>query len=126
MPKLTVKFPLEESGTNPGYDLISNDEINELVKFNIKNTLLTCPGERTFDHEDFGACLRELLFEFPTEGLLGKAQSRIQSQLSYFVPYITLEDIQVTNPEEMVMNIKLFYVINEIEVRDELEILVEV
>ena len=43
MPKETpgVKFPLEITNNNAGYELA---EIKETVRFNIKNILLTNPG----------------------------------------------------------------------------------
>lgn len=126
MAKLTVNFPLQQTGKNPGFDMISDTEIKDLVKFNIKNTLLTCPDERTFDDEDFGACLRKILFEFPTASVLGGAESAIREQLEAFVPYIIIEDIDITNPEDMVTHVRLLYYINEIEARDELIIRVEV
>ena len=70
MAGVTVKFPLQISGKNSGFDEISTEELTELVKFNIKNTLLTCPDERTFDQEGFGVCLRKILFEYPQSDLL--------------------------------------------------------
>ena len=122
MTKLSVRFPLEMTGKNPGFDLLSNEDLRELVKFNMKNTLLSCPDERVFDEDDFGACLRRMLFEFPTGPLLASVESKIRSQLSSFVPYIVVEDVAVTNPEDMVMYIRILYYINEIEARDELQL----
>jgi phage baseplate assembly protein W len=126
MANLTVNFPLEKTGRNTGFDMISSEHLKELVKFNIKNTLLTCPGERTFDNEDYGACLRKILFEFPTDSVLNTAQTKIREQLEIFVPYIVIEDITITNPESMVAHVRLLYYINEIEARDELLIRVQV
>ena len=40
----TIKFPLEISVDDIGYK--SEFEFAEVVKFNIKSTLLTCPEER--------------------------------------------------------------------------------
>ena len=126
MADLTVNFPLELTGKNSGFDMISDTEIKDLVKFNIKNTLLTCPDERTFDDEGFGACLRKVLFEFPVNSVLNTTEASIRNQLETFVPYIIIEDIDITNPEDMVAHIRLLYYINEIEARDELIIRVEV
>ena len=114
MANLTVRFPLEQTGKNTGFDLLSSEDIRDLVKFNIKNTLLTCPGERTFDSEDFGACLRKILFEYPTASVLDTAASAIRKQLGIFVPYIVLEDVDITNPDNMVAHVRLLYYINEI------------
>ena len=126
MANLTVNFPLEMSGKNTGFDMISSAHLKELVKFNIKNTLLTCPDERTFDDENYGACLRKILFEYPTDSVLSQAETKIREQLEIFLPYIIIEDITITNPESMVAYVRLLYYINEIEARDELTITVEV
>ena len=114
MAGVTVKFPLQISGKNSGFDEISTEELTELVKFNIKNTLLTCPDERTFDQEGFGVCLRKILFEYPQSDLLSSVRSEIDKQLRKFVPYITIESLQVSNPQDMVVHITLKYFINEL------------
>lgn len=122
MANVTVKFPLEITGKNTGFDSITTNELTDVVKFNIKNTLLTCPGERTYDNEDFGACLRKLLFE-TTAGISFQAlQIEIKKQLKIFVPYIEIQEIVIDTPEDMVVNIKLRYYINEIDIVDVLEI----
>lgn len=126
MARLTVRFPLEISSKNNGFDTIDSNEIKDLVKFNIKNTLLTCPDERTFDEVGFGACLRKILFEFPSSRLSIDAQAKIKTQLQNHVPYIVVEDVAITNPEDSVMYIRLLYYINEIEARDELQIKIEI
>tara|TARA_R100000388_G_scaffold88765_2_gene69240 strand:- start:7396 stop:7776 length:381 start_codon:yes stop_codon:yes gene_type:complete len=126
MAGVTVKFPLQISGKNSGFDEISTEELTELVKFNIKNTLLTCPDERTFDQEGFGVCLRKILFEYPQSDLLSSVRSEINRQLRKFVPYITIESLQVSNPQDMVVHITLKYFINELGVSDVLEIPVSV
>jgi len=122
MSGVTVKFPLEISDKNSGFDAITTEELQDLVKFNIKNTLLTCPDERTFDEEDYGACLRAYLFEFTESGVIGDMESVIQSQLSRFVPYIEIQSLEVTNPQDMIINVKLRYFINEISLNDFIEI----
>ena len=122
MASVTVSFPLEISGKNNGFDNVSTTDLKEVVKFNVKNTLLTCPGERTFDNEDYGVCLREMLFEYPTASNLNSVKTKITKQLRKFVPYIVIQEISVTNPEDMVMSVVLRYYINEIDVNDVLEI----
>ena len=126
MAGVTVKFPLQISGKNSGFDEISTEELTELVKFNIKNTLLTCPDERTFDQEGCGVCLRKILFEYPQSDLLSSVRSEIDRQLRKFVPYITIESLQISNPQDMVVHITLKYFINELGVSDVLEIPVSV
>ena len=58
MPKETpgVGFPLEITSDNAGYRL---SELEETVRFNIKNIILTRPGERIMI-PDFGVGIKTL------------------------------------------------------------------
>ena len=58
----TIKFPLEIGIEDVGYQQIS--DFKELVEYNMKSTLLTCPGEIISDPQ-FGVCIRKVLFENP-------------------------------------------------------------
>lgn len=64
------------------------------VKSNIKNLLLTRKGERVM-HPDFGTGLHELLFSQNTDELETKIQNTIESAIGYWLPYVTIEEINV-------------------------------
>ena len=51
MKNYSIKFPLEVVPGRETFATIDESEISELIKFNIKSTLLTCPGERRDDLE---------------------------------------------------------------------------
>ena len=61
---ITVVYPLEINDGH-GYKTIRRDLPIEAVKFNLKNILLTNPGENLSDPE-FGVGLRGFLFELET------------------------------------------------------------
>ena len=113
--KYTVKFPLELDTTEyPGYDPIGSDNLHELVNFNIKNILLTTPGERTWD-STFGVGLHQLLFEQFEEVELDEIEALIKGQIDTYVPYIYLNQVSfVKSQEEVVFGISLQYTIAQV------------
>ena len=76
MSKVTVEFPLKNNGKNIGFDAIPEDKVEEAIKFNIKNIILTNPGEKTWDVE-FGVGIMQALFEPATESLIEKIRERM-------------------------------------------------
>ena len=59
--------------------------------------ILTDPGERIMQ-SDFGVGIRRLLFEQNTPDTIHTIQRRIISQVSKYLPYIDLGDVQVFSP----------------------------
>ena len=106
----TVKFPLEIGIGQVGYDSISS--IKETVQYNIKSTLLTCPGEIISD-PDFGVGLKKIIFELPTTELLSTVRRKIISQVSTYIPYIRITNVQLSAPPDSnQLNISIRYVIS--------------
>ena len=80
----------------PTYDLF------EQAKTNLRNLLLTRKGERVMQ-PDFGTGLHELLFE-PMDGngeFEQKLQKTIIESVDYWLPYITVEEIDVDMSPDM-------------------------
>lgn len=71
----------------------------EQVKSNLKNLLLTRKGERLM-HPDFGTGLHELLFSPNTDDLEGKIQNTIESAIGYWLPYVTINEIDLEQSKE--------------------------
>ena len=93
MPKETpgVKFPLEITNNNAGYELA---EIKETVRFNIKNILLTNPGERVFI-PDFGVGIQALIFENARTSNLEAIRDRVIDQISIYASYVDILNLDV-------------------------------
>ena len=68
----------------------------EQVKSNIKNLLLTKRGERVMQPE-FGSGLQELLFDFNDDTLATKIEDTITNALEQWLPYVTVQQIDVEN-----------------------------
>ena len=120
MPKETpgIEFPLQITGKNAGYDLA---DVKNSVMFNIKNILLTNPGERVMIG-DFGVGINQLLFENITPDLLELIQERIIDQIDTYAPYITILDLTIRPINENALNIRLQYNIDFVEIVDFIDI----
>jgi phage baseplate assembly protein W len=69
---------------------------NEQIKSNVKNLLLTKKGERVMQPE-FGSGLQELLFDFNDDTLATKIEDTITNALEQWLPYVTVQQIDVEN-----------------------------
>lgn len=92
---LSVKFPLQR-GEQDGYYKL-NKNYQEMIAQNLKNLLLTTPGERVMDPE-FGVGIRDLLFEPDDEMVKGRLNSRVRSQVRTYLPMLDIEEVNVSNP----------------------------
>tara|TARA_R110002020_G_scaffold59538_10_gene162269 strand:+ start:1854 stop:2243 length:390 start_codon:yes stop_codon:yes gene_type:complete len=93
---LAPKLPLSRSEIDGFYGLTKN--IVENTQQNLKNLVLTSPGEKMMDPE-FGVGIRRLLFE-SRESVISEAAGRIQEQVDTYMPYIEILDIVVAPREE--------------------------
>ena len=117
MPVYTAKFPLKVVSSRETFDVLDENNIKEVVKFNIKSTLLTCPGERRSDPA-FGVCAKSFLFDLETIEY-DSLRSEILSQIQEYVPYCFIEELLIDIPNDSNnMIISLTYIISEINKRD--------
>ena len=90
------------------------------VKANIKNLVLTNPGER-FYHPTFGIGVQGLLFENITPGLIKTLQQKIMDQIQIWLPYVTIKNIRLNTDriENNELSIGLDYIIfdNEMDLQ---------
>lgn len=102
-PKLPIKFTKQGTPLN-------TLTIRENTQQNLKNLILTSPGERIMDI-DFGVGLRRYLFENNTPVVRQKLENRIIEQVEKYMPFVDIKGIDViysdNNPN--VMDIKLRY-----------------
>ena len=69
------------------------------IKSNLINLLLTNKGERVFNPE-FGADLKTVLFEGITEDINDIIRSLISTNVSIFVPEVTITNLNVVKDED--------------------------
>ena len=120
MPKETpgVGFPLEITSDNAGYRL---SELEETVRFNIKNIILTSPGERIMI-PDFGVGIKTLLFEMSSFELLESARNKIVEKINIYASYITILELTITPIDDTSINIRMKYEIDFAQIVDSIDI----
>ena len=93
---------------------------NDQVQANIRNLVLTNPGER-FYHPTFGIGIQGLLFENITPSIIKKVHEAIFTQVSAWLPYVTIKavDINTDRIDNNELRVKLDYIIfgNEIDLQ---------
>jgi len=72
----------------------------EQAKSNLKNLLLTKKGERVMQPE-FGTGLHSLLFEQLDSQFESKLEEIITTSVSFWLPYITIDEIDVEMTDDM-------------------------
>jgi len=91
---LTPKLPfaLDEQD---GLKLVKN--FPDLVDQNLRNLLLTLPGERIMD-PSFGVGVARYLFEQNDPITYAELQAKIEQQVQKYLPFVRIDNIQFTDP----------------------------
>tara|TARA_R110002095_G_scaffold213499_1_gene204185 strand:+ start:502 stop:903 length:402 start_codon:yes stop_codon:yes gene_type:complete len=100
MPLYGPKWPLK-AGNADTFELY--DDINQQISFYLKNLLLTSPGENISD-SSYGVGLRRFMFEPNLPSIRSSIAGAISSQISEYLPYLTVEDIQVNASAQEIDN----------------------
>ena len=93
---LSVALPLTLSDVFGAYNL--NTTFGQLATQNLKMLLLTNPGERMMD-PGFGVGIRAFLINSNTPDTYANITTAIQRQVDKYLPYIQIDNIQYTTPE---------------------------
>ena len=117
---LGFSFPLSGRAVfNPTYTT------KDVVRTNLINWLLTNQGERVF-RPNFGANLRNLLFENIQDSTMDDLEASIQSDISFFFPNVVVKKLKFNNdPDRNEINFTLTYQIVNMGVEDDLQILIQ-
>ena len=95
------------------------------IKANMVNYLLTNKGERVF-RPNFGANLRDLLFENILDITTEELKNTIQTDIVRFFPNVEIKEIQFDNvPDTNTVNFTLVYQIVNFGVNDSINILLQ-
>ena len=128
------KFPIDtEARKAVGFGLPLNGDAvfkptyqtKDQIQANLINYLLTNKSERVFN-PNFGANLRELLFENVTESSTDELKQIIQDQIGIFFPMIEVKKIDFQNePDLNEINFILSYEISLFGIEDNINILLQ-
>lgn len=94
-----LSFPFTRASGSVGYFEVTRNELDAIYA-NLRSLLLTNWGERVM-HYFFGAHLREFQFE-PLRGeeLKGRIADRIISQVDTWMPYLSIEELNILFSED--------------------------
>lgn len=116
----SAQLPLTTNVTH--YDMIDDFVAN--TRQNVKNLLMTSPGERVM-MPDFGVGLRRYLFENDTNFISAEIEDRIFEQFSSYMNFVEIVEIRFATSDdspsikENEMAIKLSYRITVLNTFDE-------
>jgi phage baseplate assembly protein W len=97
MAGLSPKLPLTLDDSD-GYSLTKT--YPEMVRQNLKNLILTVPGERIMDPL-FGIGLKKYLFEQHDTSTYSKIFSVLVNQTQKYMPFIRIDDVHFYGPAGM-------------------------
>ena len=80
----------------------TNYKSTDQAKANLRNLILTKVGER-YEQPTFGCNLLNILFQPMSDDIIGNINEIIQTPVSYWIPYISIENIDVkTNLDDII------------------------
>ena len=88
---INIKWPLEKSSRGA---FAVNEDTLEAVQDDLRILLITNHGERPIQI-DFGANLRQLIFEFQGEELRQRMTDNIVAAIEKWMPFLRLIDIEI-------------------------------
>ena len=102
----------------------NEEEIEKMIKQNLKMILLTHPGERIMV-PDFGVGLSRFIFELENDDdVYDDLMSIIRQQIAIYLPVIKINDLQMDSyPDEAYIKLKLSYTIDFLEIKDTLDLI---
>jgi len=119
-------IPLQQNKEDGFYVLTKT--IAQNIKQNFKNLVLTSPGERVMI-PDFGVGVRRFLFDNLSFQIKNEISDRIQSQVSQFMPFLVVNEVEFFDIEnspntikENTLAIKIFYSVPSRGIEDMLTI----
>ncbi len=111
---ITVKIPLNMEADSIGFETLNENQIAEVINYNLKSILLTMPGELM--DTNFGVGLKSYLFE-QSVNVFG-IKSAIDNQISLYMPWLSQVNTRVLVNEENYLSIRINYKLNQPEVID--------
>jgi len=117
---LSVKLPLQK---DKKFGFLLNTTYEDMILQNLKNLILTSPGERVWDPE-FGIGLRGYLFELQSSTINNELAAKINEQIETYMPFIEILDVEVLRNAkiENMLNVTLSFLIKPLQKSETLDI----
>ena len=94
---LSPKLPVQRDPST-GFALIKTYE--GMIRQNLKNLVLTSPGERMMDI-NFGVGIRDFLFEPNIQEVYEEIDGRIRTQVTTYMPFVEVRRIRFFSGEDI-------------------------
>lgn len=121
MSGISPRLPLLSDYIDGSYSL--NKTIRETVAQNLKNLILTEPGEKIMD-PTFGVGLNSYLFENFNSTTVGRIKTRIYKQVEKYLPFVEILAVDTGQGEaskgesEQLLKIRIDFLIKPLEETD--------
>lgn len=92
-------------------------KIDEQVRANLTNLLLTQKGERLFQ-PDFGCDLPSTLFEQISDDAIAEANAAVATAVQIWMPFVRINDIAARRDSEHTLILKITYTILTANITD--------
>tara|TARA_R110000824_G_scaffold317510_2_gene504702 strand:- start:299 stop:679 length:381 start_codon:yes stop_codon:yes gene_type:complete len=111
MSGLSPKLPVRR---DPADGFALTKTYAEMIKQNLKNLVLTSPGERMMDIE-FGVGIRDFLFEQNISSVRTSLEGRIRTQVLTYMPFVEIRNVlffpeSVEHPNRLKLAIQYFVI----------------
>ena len=104
--KKSIGAAYDASFEDAGSVFVQTYSTEEQAISNIKNLFMTVKGER-YMQPDFGTILRTLLFEQNVDELQDRIIEALESDIAKWLPYITLNGIDISQPQhELIIRVR--------------------
>ena len=114
---LSVVLPLAISPNDGAYAV--HKDLKNVARQSLKMIILTGRGERCMS-PNFGVGIRSFLFGQFGPSTSGAIKARVADQVTTYLPYIRLNDLQVDNhPDENTINLRINYSVPSAGITDE-------
>tara|TARA_B100000287_G_C20656484_1_gene788731 strand:+ start:516 stop:926 length:411 start_codon:yes stop_codon:yes gene_type:complete len=98
------------------YDYEYHNNVLDVVKQNIKNIILTNPGERVMD-PSFGVGISTFLFE-QVGTFEPRLANRIRAQIGKYAPFVKVENVDISSDGDNAVFVNVTYTVISINVND--------
>ena len=104
-----------------GYGM--NNTIQDTVRQNLTNLILTVPGERIMDPE-FGVGLKKYLFEPMSSMVSSHIEGRIRDQVGKYMGFLSINEIRVSDSREIsnLIQLSIDYTIIPLNLKDQISL----
>jgi phage baseplate assembly protein W len=120
------KLPLFTDNLDGKYAL--NKSLRDVVSQNLKNVILTLPGEKIMD-PSFGVGLRKFIFEQNRGSVQGDIEAKIRQQVNKYMSYVVLNEVRFNDSvDDIEFNdysivVSVYYYITPLNIQDRLDLL---